>query len=91
MSDLESRLRIMCQCGQPSYAGTPITPPCWACEANARVNDLTEALELLVALPVTYNGNRIEIEAGSHGEAMAIVRKARAALARSPLDRSGEP
>ncbi len=39
----------------------------------------------MVALPVTYNGNRIEIETGSHGEAMEIVRKARAALAGSEM------
>jgi hypothetical protein len=49
----------------------------------AAAPELLEALELLIALPVQYNNNRIEIDCGSHGEAMAIVRKARAAVAKA--------
>lgn len=49
----------------------------------AAAPDLLEALELMVALPVRYNANRIEIDCGSHGEAMEIVRKARAAVAKA--------
>lgn len=49
----------------------------------AAAPELLEALELLVALPVRYHDNRIEIDTGSHGEAMEIVRKARAAIAKA--------
>jgi hypothetical protein len=48
-----------------------------ACNAH---DELLEALELMVSLPVRYNDNHIEIDCGSHGEALAIVRKARAAI-----------
>lgn len=47
------------------------------------VDELRSALELLVERPVRYCDNRIEIDTGSHAEAMDIVRKARAALARA--------
>lgn len=45
--------------------------------------DMFEALALLVSLPVRYVDNRIEIDTGSHSEAMEIVRKARAAIAKA--------
>jgi len=47
--------------------------------------ELLEALELLVTSPVTYRENQIVIECGSHGEAMEIVRKGRAALAKAGI------
>ena len=46
-------------------------------------DELLEALELLVALPVRCRANRIEIDTGSYGEAMEIVRKSRAAIAKA--------
>jgi len=43
-NNLEAKLSILCQCGKPSIAGSPIKPPCFACEALARINELEKEL-----------------------------------------------
>lgn len=49
---------------------------CWN-----KFDELTEALRGLIAAPVLYNGNKIEIECMDHADAMRRVFKARALLA----------